>query len=99
MEDAGMDRRSAPRRTVAAQVQLRRSGELNHVVEALDLSERGCKVQFVERPRQGETVWVKFEGLEALGSTVRWVGDSAVGLEFNHPLDGRVFELLLRRLG
>ena len=79
-------------------MQLRRSGELNYSVHAYDLSERGCKIEFVERPRCGETVWVKFEGLEALESNVRWTGDFTAGLEFVEEMEARVLHLLLTRL-
>ena len=90
--------RSHPRRTIAAEVQLRRSGELNYVVNAYDLSEHGCKVEFVERPRLGEIVWIRFEGLASIESAVRWIGDFAVGLEFSSPLNPRVLEMLMTRL-
>ena len=90
--------RSRFRRTITAEVQLRRSGELNYVVNAYDLSESGCKVEFVERPRTGEIVWIRFEGLASIESTVRWIGDFAVGLEFGRPLDPRVLEALMTRL-
>ena len=90
--------RQAGRCPIAAEVRLRRSGEMNYTVNAYDISERGCKVEFVERPWLGETVWVKFDGLEALRSTVRWTGDFAAGLEFEYPIDARVLETLMRRL-
>lgn len=31
-----------------------------------DVSEMGCKVEFVEHPYIGEIVWAKFAGLEAI---------------------------------
>lgn len=77
------DSRSTRRITIDAEVQLRRSGELNFVVHAYDLSERGCKVEFVERPRCEEIVWVKFPGLVSIEATVRWIGEYVLGLEFN----------------
>ena len=92
------DSRSSPRNTISVEVQLRRSGELNYIVNACDLSERGCKVEFVERPRMGEIVWIRFDGLASIESTVRWIGDFAVGLQFSTPLDPRVLELLMKRL-
>ena len=90
--------RRRPRKSVAAEVQLRRSGELNYVVNAYDLSDRGCKVEFVERPRLRETVWIRFGGLASIESKVRWIGDLAMGLEFRSPMHQRVLELLLERL-
>jgi hypothetical protein len=92
------DSRSAPRRPVLAEVQLRRSGSLNFVVEVHDLSERGCRTDFVERPRIGEILWIKFEGLSPLESTVRWAKGFEGGLEFAKPIDGRVLEDLFQRM-
>lgn len=90
--------RTLHRSPIQAEVQLRRSGALNFAVEIHDLSLRGCRTEFVERPRIGEIVWVKLGGLAALESTVRWVNGFQGGLEFSHPLDQRVFDLLLRRI-
>jgi hypothetical protein len=90
--------RGTPRRTVSAQVRLKRSGATSYPVRAYDISEQGCKVEFVERPRVGETVWVKFDALEAMRSTVRWTEAFTVGLEFERPIDTRVLEWLLNRL-
>ena len=78
---------------------LRRSGELNFIVEAHDLSERGCRTEFVERPRIGEIVWVKFETLSPLEATVRWTSDFVAGLEFARPIDTRVLAAMLNRMG
>ena len=90
--------RAHTRQTITSTAQLRRSGPNPYKVVVNDLTCKGCKIEFVERPRIGETVWVKFEGLEALESTVRWVERAWSGLEFNRPLYPSVFELLLRRI-
>jgi hypothetical protein len=90
--------RNADRKTIAAEVQLRRSGEINFVVNAFDLSLSGCKVEFVNRPRLGETVWVKFPQLASIESNVRWIGNFAVGLKFVQPISPYVLESLLKQL-
>jgi hypothetical protein len=90
--------RETPRRTIAAEVQLKRSGSINYVVHAYDLSEQGCRLEFVERPWIGETVWVKFGKLQPIRSTVRWTGDFTAGLEFERAMDPRVLEWLLGQL-
>ncbi len=81
-----------------AEVRLRRSGALNFTVEIHDLSPHGCRTEFVERPRIGETVWVKLGTLAPLESTVRWVNGFQGGLEFKQPMDGRVLDDLLASL-
>lgn len=79
-------------------MQLKRSGAINYRVHAYDLSERGCRLEFVERPRIGETVWVKFDTLEPIRSTVRWTGQFAAGVEFDRRIDPRIFDWLVKQL-
>lgn len=95
---AGADSRQWCRTETSAQANLRRSGALSYRIEVYDLSERGCKVEFVERPNVGETVWVKFDGVEPLVSRVRWTAGFVAGLEFGRPIDSRVLQHLLARL-
>ncbi|MEO8176472.1 MAG: PilZ domain-containing protein [Sphingomicrobium sp.] len=90
--------RKSSRTALAAEVSLRRSGQHNYRANVYDVSEHGCKVEFVERPTLDEVVWVKFEGLEALEAIVCWVDDFAAGLEFQRPVHPAVFEVLLQRL-
>lgn len=97
-KDAAAQTRRSLRADVNAGVVLRRSGQLNYPVRLYDLSIYGCKVEFVERPRLGECVWVKVEGLESLEALVRWVRGAAAGLEFRHPIHSSVYEALLERL-
>ncbi|HEX7930873.1 MAG TPA: PilZ domain-containing protein [Sphingomicrobium sp.] len=92
------ERRSA-RVSLQAEVQLRRSGAHHYLVNVHDISPEGCKLEFVERPRLDETVWVKFEGLDAVESNVCWVRGSDVGIEFVRPIYPSVFDGLVRRLG
>ena len=92
------ERRSA-RVNLQAEVQLRRSGHHHYLVNVHDISPEGCKLEFIERPRLDETVWVKFEGLDAVESNVCWVRGSDVGIEFVRPIYPAVFDVLVRRLG
>jgi len=92
----------APRRSarvrIDGEVQLRRSGQHNYLVQVFDLSREGCKIEFVERPRLDETVWVKFEGLEPVEATVCWIEGLSIGVEFLRPIHPAVFELLVERV-
>ena len=90
--------RKSPRVGLAAEVSLRRSGQKTYRANVHDVSQDGCKVEFVERPMLDELVWVKFEGLEALEAMVCWVEGFSVGLEFQRPVHPAVFEVLLQRL-
>lgn len=90
--------RQASRVSLAGEVSLRRAGQMQYQVSVFDVSEHGCKVEFVEKPRLDEHVWLKFDGLEALEATVCWVDGFAVGLEFARPIHPAVFDLLIARL-
>jgi hypothetical protein len=100
--DAGGKPDPTPRKSarvgLEAEVSLRRSGQNNYRANVHDVSQEGCKVEFVERPSLDETVWVKFEGLEALEAMVCWVEGFAAGLEFQKPVHPAVFNVLLQRL-
>ena len=97
------DPHDPPRRKVArvpidAEICMRRSVERSYHAEIHDLSPAGCSVQFAERPRIGESVWIKLGGLEALESIVRWVEGDSAGVEFVKQLHPAVFEALLSKL-
>jgi len=78
-------------------VVLRRAGQNNYGTTIFDLSPQACKVEFVDRPRLDELVWVKFDGLEALDAYVCWVEGFNAGLEFQRPIHPAVFEMLVKR--
>lgn len=90
--------RVTARSSVAAEVMLRRLGKINYRVRLFDLSPEGCKVELIERPREGEHVMLKFEGFEVMDAEVCWVDDFIAGLRFEKPFHPAVFELLIERL-
>lgn len=90
--------RRTPRIDIGCEVSLRRLGQTAYRVRVNDLSQDGCKVDLVERPRVGEHLHIKFDGLEALGTEVCWVDGFVAGLRFVQPIHSSVFELLLQRL-
>ena len=95
--ESSRERKSA-RVPLKAEVQLRRSGQIHYLVNVHDVSPEGCKLEFVERPRLDETVWVKFEGLDAIEANVCWLKNSDAGLEFVRPIYPAVFDILVGRL-
>lgn len=90
--------RNAERIELSADLSLRRVGRQNYRAQVFDISPEGCKVEFVERPRLDELVWVKFETLEAVEAAVCWVDGFYGGLKFLRPIYPAVFDLLLTRL-
>jgi hypothetical protein len=77
-----------------AEVGIRRAGLHPFRVRVFDASPEGCKIEFVERPAVGERVWVKFDGLEAIEGTVRWIEGHFGGVQFTRPLHESVFQRL-----
>jgi PilZ domain len=96
-EEGQLERKSA-RVALEAKVQLRRTGKQNYRVTVHDVSLDGCRLEFVERPKLDEMVWVKFDGLDAIPSNVCWVRGFDVGVEFHRPIYPAVFDLLVHRL-
>lgn len=90
--------RAATRLEIPGEVSLRRPGRFNYRTRMFDLSAAGCRVEFVERPRVGERIWVKFEGLDSIEAIVRWRDGFFGGVEFVRPIYPSVFDLLMTRL-
>jgi hypothetical protein len=80
-------------------VRVRRVGQNAYNVRIFDLSADGAKIEVVERPRIGEQMMVKFDGLEVLQAEVCWAEGFIVGLKFERALHPAVFDLLLARMG
>ena len=97
-ENPNQDPRRSARIVLSAEVKLRRAGQSGYRVKIHDVSPEGCKAEFVERPQMDEHVWVKFEGLDALGAIVCWVHGFEVGLEFENPIHPAVFNMLVSSL-
>jgi hypothetical protein len=90
-----MSERRSDRVQLSAFVALRRSGQLNYLVRILDASLHGCRVEFVERPKLDEQLWVKFDGLQPLEAEVCWVDGVTAGLNFLRPIHPAVFAGLI----
>jgi hypothetical protein len=87
--------RRAQRIQVLGEASLRRRGRLTYRVRTFDLNCFGCRCEFVERPSIYERVWIKFDGLQSLESTVCWVENTELGLHFRNEVHPAVFDLLL----
>lgn len=83
---------------VEGEVTMHRRGQLTYRVNIYDLSQEGCRAEFVERPELREQLWVKFEGIEPLGAEVCWIAGNKVGLKFMRSFHPAVFDLLIARL-
>ena len=90
--------RRSQRIQLDGQATLRRLGQQTYQVHVTDLSPEGCKVELVERPRIGEHLLLKFDGLEVLDAEVCWVEGFIGGLRFEKPIHVAVFDLMVDRM-
>ena len=96
--DGGPRKRRARRVLLDGEVIMRRAGYNSYRVLIYDVSPDGCQVECVQQPGFEETVWIKFEGLEALEASVRWTRGNHAGVAFSRPIHPAVFDLLMRRI-
>jgi hypothetical protein len=96
---AGRDHapRKAERLNLTAEVSLRRPGRPTYKVRVCDVSTHGCKSEFIDRPVEGETMSIKFDGLEAMLAVARWIEPPLTGLSFLRPIHPAVFDMLIAR--
>ena len=92
-----IERRTA-RVDVPGVIGLKVLGRNSFRVRIFNLATHGCKVELVERPSVGDTMLVKFDGLETMDASVIWVENHVAGLEFVNPIHPAVLDLLLQRL-
>jgi hypothetical protein len=89
--------RKADRLELSAEVSLRRPGRPTYKVRVCDISTHGCKSEFVDRPAEGETIFIKFDGLETMEAVARWIEPPLTGLSFLRPIHPAVFDILVAR--
>lgn len=90
--------RICERVSLDAQLMLRRFGRQCYVARLFDLTPRGCRVEFIERPKTDERIWVKLDTLESIEARVKWVDGFYGGLAFVRPIYPAVFDILLAKL-
>jgi hypothetical protein len=95
----GLIPRESARVAVELTAKLKRFGRTGNVVPVSDISITGRKAEFADRPQVGETVTLRFDGLDSIEANVRWVGGRDCGLDFSSPIHPAILELLLQRHG
>ena len=90
--------RAVNRAELSTEVRVRRIGQNTYSVRIFDLSPDGAKIEVVERPRVGELLMLRFDGLETLQAEVCWIDGFIAGLKFAQPLHPAVFDVLVARL-
>jgi hypothetical protein len=89
--------RESERLPAMLSAKMKRLGRSGFEVPVSDIGTSGCKVGFADRPDVGETVSLRFDGLDSLEATVRWITDRNCGLDFAHPLHPAILDMLLKR--
>ena len=94
---AARGQRESERLAIVLNAKMKRFGRSGYEVPVTDIGTTGCKVEFTDRPDIGETVSLRFDSLDALEATVRWITDRRCGLDFARPLHPAILEMLLQR--
>jgi hypothetical protein len=95
-EPAARLQRQSQRLPVVLKAKMKRFGRSGYEVPVSDIATRGCKVEFTDRPDIGESVSLRFDGLDSLEATVRWITDRSCGLDFARPLHPAILDMLLQ---
>jgi len=96
-EPAPRPQRESRRLPVVLSAKMKRFGRGGYEVPVSDIATSGCKVEFADRPDIGEAVSLRFDGLDPLEATVRWITDRNCGLDFARPLHPAILQMLLQR--
>jgi hypothetical protein len=92
------DTRRAKRIPLQCEIEFRRAGETRSMVDLLDLSPNGCCIAPTVRVEPGQTIFLRMPGMEGIQAKVAWVEQWKVGVEFERPMYGPVFDGLVARL-
>lgn len=93
MKNPDIGRRDKPRKVLSAPGKIRTGRGVPHHVAILDLSETGCRViEAGTGIKEGSNVSIRVGRLDPIYATVRWTREGQLGLEFQQPLYGPVFD-------
>ncbi len=93
IRNSDIGRREKPRKIISVPGKIRTGRGVPHHVAITDLSEGGCRViELGSWIKEGSNVSIRVGRLDPIYATVRWVKKGELGLEFQQPLYGPVFE-------
>lgn len=95
--DAPLERK-ARRVELRVDIRVRKPGVGKSSGLLLDISNRGCRVELVERVAPADRILIMLPGLDLVAARVAWQRHWIAGLEFENPLHPAVFEMLVTRL-
>ncbi|MBU1253747.1 MAG: PilZ domain-containing protein [Alphaproteobacteria bacterium] len=92
MIDSSIGRRKSPRKIISVPGRIRTGQCIAHNVAITDLSEGGCcAIDRGASLKEGATVTIRVGRLDPIEATVRWARAGEIGLEFQRPIYGPVF--------
>lgn len=93
------DRRRVERLALRLSATMRdtRSGRVR--ARVIDMSTHGCRIECTAPVVDDSWIWLSIEGLENQHCRVVWHCQEFIGLEFERPLSGAVFDRLLADQG
>jgi len=94
--DIQPDRRRANRAALSINATMREGSRTKVQVRVLDISTHGCRVECTSAVPVDACVWLSIPGIENQYCRVVWHCQEFVGLEFEKPLSGAVFDRLLK---
>jgi hypothetical protein len=86
------DARSALRKPVAFQAQLRDRRSTRVKIRVLDLSITGFRAEADYSLHEGDTVWLALPNMAGLEAKIAWVRGNVIGAAFLQPLYPAVFD-------
>jgi hypothetical protein len=96
---ASFEQRAEPRlRLLVTHASVRRYGKLPIEATLHDLSSYGCRIEAALVAKEGERVWLRFEGRMPIAANVVWCAEGKIGCRFDAPLDRAVMRALTLRL-
>ncbi|MDZ4307323.1 PilZ domain-containing protein [Allopontixanthobacter sp.] len=91
--------RCTPRFDISVQGRYRTGNGLARHVPIFEISETGCRFyDRFGRLTAGTDITIKIETIGPIVATVRWSKDHIVGVQFERPIYGPVFEFIRNKL-
>jgi hypothetical protein len=93
------ERRRAERLALRLTATMRDGRNSRVQARVIDMSCRGCRIECTTQVEDDSWVWLSIAGLQTQFCRVAWHCQEFIGLEFERPLAGAVFEKLLADQG
>ena len=91
--------RQGNRIPLKCEIEFRRHGDARYRVDLIDFSPHGCCISPPVRVDEGESIWLRIPGMEAIHAHVAWTEQWKVGVKFDKPFHPAVFDNVIAKLG